>query len=110
MPSGPTLIDRAEKDSVADRQQADAYLEHAELQALHTLCVRMIDERTKLGKGFAAMVEGWALMGHEVQPPNQNAMDSIERVATQAVEFAREVVREVVRALMQGTHSPGGKV
>ncbi len=87
-------IDRAIENESKDRSLADELLEGARLQELHTLCSRMIAERAAIAKGFVAMVESWALMKAESgQPQNEDAIVAIERVASEAIAFAREVVQ-----------------
>lgn len=89
-----SVLERSEKDAVADRAKADDFLAAANLADLHTLCRQMIDEREKIGKAFVGMLDGWAMTRSDREKPNQEAIDAIERVATQAIEFAREVIRQ----------------
>jgi hypothetical protein len=84
-------IDRAIRDAAKDRSLADELLDAANLQELHTLCRRMIDERETVAKGFNAVVQAWSLIDDKGSSPDSVA--AVERIATEAIQFAREVVQ-----------------
>ncbi len=89
-----TPIDRATKDAAKDRALADELRDAANLQELHTLCRRLIDERETLGKGFNAVIQGWALIDDKgPAAPSVDSIAAIERIATEAMQLAREVIQ-----------------
>lgn len=89
------LAKRAVDDAVNDRASADRFLEASDTQALHTLCHRMIDDREKMAKGFNAVIMGWSLIDDRGAAPDNDAIAAIERVAHEAIQFAREVVQAI---------------
>jgi hypothetical protein len=94
--SDPKLLasERAIKDAASDRAMADELRDAADLQQLHTLCRRMIDEREILAKGFNAVIQGWALIDDRgATKPDIDSIAAVERIATEAIQFAREVVQ-----------------
>jgi hypothetical protein len=87
-------VERAIRDASRDRSLATELLEQANLQELHSLCQKMINERETLARGFNATVQAWTLI--DDKSPAQASPDSVaavERIATEAMQFAREVVQ-----------------
>lgn len=80
-----------------DLSLAEEAARNADVAQLHTLLRRVIEERTQLAKGFEAVVRGWSLMGGEKSDASPEAMFAIERVAHEAIAFAREVVQALTK-------------
>ncbi len=98
----PPPIERAIKDATKDRSLADELLQAADLRELHTLCKRMIDEREALAKGFNAVVQGWSMIDNKgPSTSDPDAIAAIERIATEAIQFAREVVQAMKQPVVK---------
>lgn len=89
-----SVIDRALDEGVKDLSLVEQAMKNNDVAALHATCVRLLKEREQLARGFEAMVTGWAMLKSDMpSPANQPAIDAIERVAHEAILFAREVVQ-----------------
>lgn len=93
------LSERAIKDEAKDVALADELREAAKVEELYALTRRLIQERRQVAEAFNAMVTTWNLMNSEsgIRQPDQEAINSIERVAHEAISFAREVVQALTR-------------
>lgn len=94
-PKRKSIIDRAIDDQAHDRTTADQLLESADAKALHGLVIRLIDERLALARGIEAIGTAMSVLreGLPGSRDSQEATASLERVATEALGLAREVVR-----------------
>ena len=92
-----TRSERALRDGAKDRALADELFQSAKLQEMHTLCRRMIDERETLAHGFNAVIQGWALISDKGAPADVESVAAVERIASEAIQFAREVVQALKR-------------
>lgn len=95
-PKKRSPIERAVKEAASDRTLADELLEQHETQKLHALCRRMIDEREALANGLNAITTAWTMLKDEATPSRRSdpdALASVERIATEAIQFAREVIQ-----------------
>ena len=99
---GHTLESTAVNKELDDLGLADEALKKADAAQLHTILKRVVAERTELAKALDALISGWSLMKGETPEIAPEVMFAMERVATEAITFAREVVQ----ALMQHRISP----
>ena len=91
-----TLTERVTAKDRTDVSLAEEALKAADLQALHQMVIRLVGERRQLAQGFDALITGWSMLGGEKQQDTE-AMFALERVATEAITFAREVVHALTQ-------------
>lgn len=91
-------IDAAIQDEASDLALAEELRDQVKVVELYALTRRLIGERRKLAEGFKAVISGFTMLRNEDAPgPSQDAIQSIERVAHEAIAFAREVVQALTR-------------
>lgn len=92
------LAARAVDDAKTDTAFADEYLAASDSARLHSLCLRLIDDRKKIAEAFNAVMVGWNMMrdSPDVLAPSSDSMKSLEKVATEAIDLAKTVVQAFI--------------
>lgn len=91
-------MDRSLKDEGRDRSLADEAKERADVAELHTMVLRLLEDRRQLAEAFDSMIRGWSIMqgspnASAVHVQDKDAIAAIQHVATEAIQLAREVIR-----------------
>jgi hypothetical protein len=97
-PEKSPLVVRAKKDFERDMTLADEAKERNDVIELHAIVGRLLVDRKQLAEAFDGMVMGWAMLRDGQTQPKPTTADkdviaAIERVAHEAIAFAREVVQ-----------------
>lgn len=94
------VLDRAKKDAERDASLAEEAFAAADLQALHKMVNRLLADRTDLAQGIDAMGRAFVTLREDPaeQRMNLEAIQSVERIAKDAMDFAREVFRLLYQA------------
>jgi hypothetical protein len=91
----PAVLERAVADEKKDLTLADELLNAQDAKALHQMVRRLIGDRIALAQGIEALGSAMTILRVEPRALGQDkdATAAVERVATEAIGLAREVVR-----------------
>lgn len=80
-----------EERAARDRALLDDATAAQDVAAMAKMCARLIDERTKADNAIDGMARAYLMARQESAP--MDAITAVERIAKDAMDFAREVLR-----------------